>query len=64
VNSIPSKDDEDEAAPRQRGDAHDPEVGRPRRRFDNELDHHSFVTGALGWLPVADGRGIDAPPAR
>ena len=27
---------------------------RSRRRLDDDLDHHSFYTGPLRWLPVAD----------
>ena len=27
---------------------------RSSRRLDDDLDHHSFHTGPLRWLPVAD----------
>jgi hypothetical protein len=34
--------------------------GQSRRPHDDDLDHHSFHTGSLRWLPVADAAG-DAP---
>jgi hypothetical protein len=35
-------------------------TGQSRRANDDDLDHHSFHTGSLRWLPVADA-GSDAP---
>ena len=32
----------------------DTKSDRSRRRNDDDLDHHSFHTGSLRWLPVAD----------
>jgi len=58
VNAIPPIDDGDDASPEQ-SDGRDPKAGRSGRRFDQDLDHHSFYTGPLGWLPVADGTGTD-----
>jgi len=56
VNSIPPIDD-DNAALRDQNDGRDPKGGRSGRRLDDDLDHHSFYTGPLGWLPVADETG-------
>ena len=35
-------------------------TNRSDRRTDDELDHHSFNTGTLRWVPVADANG-DTP---
>jgi hypothetical protein len=35
-------------------------TGQSRRANDDDLDHHSFHTGSLRWLPVADAAG-DTP---
>jgi len=50
VNTIPPIDDDND-------DGRDPKADRAGRRFDDDLDHHSFYTGPLGWLPVAEGTG-------
>jgi len=65
VNTIPPiDDDDDDRAARGRSDGRDPKAGRPARRFDDDLDHHSFYTGPLGWLPVADGTGAGTSQRR
>jgi len=61
VNTIPPIDDDD-AAPRDETDGRDAKSGRSGRRVDQDLDHHSFYTGPVGWLPVAD--GTDAGTSR
>jgi hypothetical protein len=54
LDTVPSLDDR-EAAPRSEDDAREREASHRKSRFDGDLDHHSFVTDSLGWLPVADG---------
>jgi hypothetical protein len=53
INTIPSVDDDGKG--RQGSDGDNSDAGRSGARLDGKLDHHSFFSGSLGWLPVADG---------
>jgi hypothetical protein len=54
INTIPSVDDDDGKG-RRGSDGGDSDAGPSGGRLDGTLDHHSFYSGSLGWLPVADG---------
>jgi hypothetical protein len=51
----PVEDDNDGGAASREG--RDATTNRPRRRFDDDLDHHSFHNGPLRWLPIAGRTG-------
>jgi hypothetical protein len=58
VNRIRPIDEADEQpAAGERVDSRHPEASRSGRRSEDDLDHHSFVRGSLGWLPVTDQTG-------
>jgi hypothetical protein len=54
VSELPPVHDDDEKTGESR-EARDAKTKRSRRRFDDDLDHHSFHSGPLRWLPVAAG---------
>ena len=56
VNVLPPIQDDDGRAAESR-DGSDAKTYRSGRPFDHDLDHHSFYTGVLRWLPVAGGTG-------
>jgi len=58
----PIQDDEGSAAEPRKG--RDAKANRSGRPFDDDLDHHSFHTGPLRWLPVAGGIGDPATQLR
>jgi hypothetical protein len=63
VTSLPPAKDDDGAAAEPTRDR-DARTRRSTRGLDDDLDHHSFHTGELRWLPVAGAPGDPASQIR
>jgi hypothetical protein len=58
---VPPEQEDDATAPVPR-DGRNAKPRRSGRRFDQDLDHHSFYSGQLRWLPVALGTDSSSRP--
>jgi hypothetical protein len=59
TDPVPPMQEDDDIVPKP-AKARDAKAGRSGRRRDDDLDHHSFYSGPLRWLPVADGTDTSA----
>jgi hypothetical protein len=62
-DSVPPMQEDDDPAP-PAGNRRGAGADRSRRRIDDDLDHHSFYSGPIRWLPVADGMSTPASTIR